>query len=124
MTEFSLAILSPDREWFSGAAESVTAPGIAGEFGVLARHEFMVAGLKAGVVTVRMAGVKGLSELRLHRKKGEGTYVVAAEAMEDGRIAISVFDDYRAYLDRWVKESASPADETPAEPPTQPEAAS
>ena len=56
MTEFSLAILSPDREWFSGAAESVTAPGIAGEFGLLARHEFMVAGLKAGVVTVRMAG--------------------------------------------------------------------
>jgi hypothetical protein len=63
-------------------------------------------------VTVRMAGVKGLSELRLHRKKGEGAYVVAAEAMEDGRIAISVFDDYRAYLDRWAKDSASPADET------------
>ncbi len=63
-------------------------------------------------VTVRAAGVKGLSELRLHRKKGEGAYVVAAEAMEDGRIAISVFDDYRAYLDRWAKDSASPADET------------
>lgn len=56
MTAFSLAILSPDREWYAGPAESVTAPGQDGEFGVLARHIQMVAGLKAGVVTVRVPG--------------------------------------------------------------------
>ena len=50
MTEFPLTILSPDREWFAGVAASVTAPGQDGEFGVLARHIPMVAGLKAGVV--------------------------------------------------------------------------
>ena len=60
MTEFPLAILSPDREWFAGPAESVTAPGQDGEFGVLAHHIPMVAGLKAGVVTVRAPGGKSL----------------------------------------------------------------
>ena len=58
MTEFSLAILSPDREWFVGPAVSVTAPGQDGEFGVLAHHIPPVAGLKAGVATVRIAGGK------------------------------------------------------------------
>lgn len=58
MTEFSLAILSPDREWFAGPAESVIAPGQDGEFGVLAHHIPLVAGLKAGLVTVRAPGGK------------------------------------------------------------------
>jgi F-type H+-transporting ATPase subunit epsilon len=52
--------LAPDREWFSGPAESVTAPGQAGEFGVLANHMPLVAGLKAGVVLVRAPGGKTL----------------------------------------------------------------
>ena len=60
MTEFSLAILSPDREWFAAPAVSVTAPGQDGEFGVLAHHIPLVAGLKPGVVTVRAAGGKAL----------------------------------------------------------------
>ena len=58
MTEFPLAILSPDREWFAGPAVSVTAPGQDGEFGVLAHHIPLVAGLKAGVVTAHVAGGK------------------------------------------------------------------
>ena len=58
MTEFRLAILTPDREWFADAAEAVTAPGQDGEFGVLAHHIPLVAGLKAGVATVRIAGGK------------------------------------------------------------------
>ena len=56
MTEFRLVILTPDREWFAGPAEGVTAPGAHGEFGVLARHIPLVAGLRAGVVRVRKAG--------------------------------------------------------------------
>ena len=60
MTEFRLAILSPDREWYSGPAELVIAPGQTGEFGVLANHIPLVAGLKPGVVTVRLPGEKSL----------------------------------------------------------------
>jgi F-type H+-transporting ATPase subunit epsilon len=58
VTEFRLAILSPDREFYSGPAESVTAPGQDGEFGVLAKHIPMIAGLKAGAVMVRAPGGK------------------------------------------------------------------
>ena len=60
MTEFRLSILTPDREWFAGPAESVTAPGQVGEFGVLANHMPMIAGLKAGAVLVRAAGGQAL----------------------------------------------------------------
>lgn len=56
MTEFRLVILTPDREWFAGPAESATAPGQNGEFGVLAKHIPMIAGLKPGVVLVRAPG--------------------------------------------------------------------
>ena len=58
MTEFSLVLLSPDREWFAGPVVSVVAPGADGELGVLANHIPMVAGLKAGVATVRLADGK------------------------------------------------------------------
>ena len=60
MTEFSLAILSPDREWFAGSAGSVIAPGQDGEFGVLAKHIPTIAGLKPGVVLVREIGGRAL----------------------------------------------------------------
>ena len=60
MTEFRLAILTPDREWFAGPAEAVTAPGQDGEFGVLARHVPMVAGLRSGAVRVRAPGGQAL----------------------------------------------------------------
>jgi F-type H+-transporting ATPase subunit epsilon len=60
VTEFPLVILAPDREWYSGPAVSVTAPGQDGEFGVLARHIPLVAGLKAGVAIVRLPGGKSL----------------------------------------------------------------
>ena len=56
MTEFRLSILTPDREWFADAAEAVTAPGQDGEFGVLAHHLPMIAGLRPGVVRVRKPG--------------------------------------------------------------------
>ncbi len=56
MAEFKLAILSPNRSWFEGVAESVTAPGQDGEFGVLAHHIPLLAGLKPGVVTVHVPG--------------------------------------------------------------------
>ena len=56
MTEFRLVIQTPDHDYFNGPAESVTAPGQAGEFGVLAKHMPMIAGLKAGAVQVRPAG--------------------------------------------------------------------
>ena len=56
MTPFPLVILTPDRECYHGSADCVTAPGQDGEFGVLANHIPLVAGLKAGVLHVRAPG--------------------------------------------------------------------
>jgi F-type H+-transporting ATPase subunit epsilon len=60
VTEFPLVILTPDREWFNGPAECVTAPGQAGEFGVMAKHIRLVSGLKPGVLKVRAAAGRQL----------------------------------------------------------------
>ena len=51
-------IVSQDRSVFEGDVDIVVAPGADGELGVLAHHIPMVAGLKAGVATVRLADGK------------------------------------------------------------------
>ena len=97
MTEFSLVLLSPDREWFSGSVVSVVAPGADGELGVLANHIPMVAGLKAGVATVRLAdgkllyfavdgGVLGVQKNGARLLTGR---VVAADTLEKAQAALA-----------------------------------
>ena len=49
-TEFVLAVAAPDREVLDAPVISVTAPGVAGYFGVHAGHEATVAALKPGLV--------------------------------------------------------------------------
>ena len=99
MTEFRLSILTPDREWFAGPAESVTAPGQAGEFGVLANHMPMIAGLKPGAVQVRAVGGKtswfavdggvlGVDRNGVRILTGR---VVACPTPENARTAVAVF---------------------------------
>ena len=48
MPEFKLDIVTPERTAFSGAVESLRAPGSDGGFGVLARHAPMLAALAVG----------------------------------------------------------------------------
>lgn len=70
---FSLSIISPERELFSGEAASVVAPGTQGEFGVLPGHMPFISTLKAGVITVegekpmRIAITDGLAEVTPER---------------------------------------------------------
>ena len=56
MTEFSLVIRTPDHECYGGPAEGLTVPALNGELGILAGHLPLLAGLKAGVVRVRLPG--------------------------------------------------------------------
>ena len=97
MTEFSLAILSPDREWFVGPAVSVVAPGADGELGVLANHIPMVAGLRMGVATVRLpsgkilyfavdGGVLGVQKMGVRLLTGR---VVACDTFEKAQTALA-----------------------------------
>lgn len=52
---FTLQITTPEREIFNREVISVTLPGMAGSFGVLASHAPLVAGLDAGTVEIRDA---------------------------------------------------------------------
>lgn len=50
MATFTLAIYTPEGEAFSGAVESLEAPGRQGRFGVLAHHAPMIIALKRGIL--------------------------------------------------------------------------
>ena len=53
MSTFHIAIITPAGTAYSGDAESVVAPGVAGSFGVLANHAPMIAALGRGVMQVK-----------------------------------------------------------------------
>ena len=49
-------IVTPSRVAWKGEADQIEAPGLQGEFGVLADHAAMLAATRAGVVTVHQGG--------------------------------------------------------------------
>ena len=52
MAKLHFSLVSPERELFSGEVDQVDAPGIEGDFGVLAGHAPFMTALKTGKVTV------------------------------------------------------------------------
>ncbi len=62
-SEFLLEIVTPERQLVSETVDSVRAPGVDGEFGVLPSHVRMIAGLGTGVLRYRVAGTGEWSEL-------------------------------------------------------------
>ena len=46
------SLVAPEREVFSGSVDRVDAPGVEGDFGVLANHAPFMTALREGVVTV------------------------------------------------------------------------
>ena len=53
-----LSIITPEKTLFEAEAEMVTIPGSEGEFGVLPQHATFISSLKAGTVTIELAGGK------------------------------------------------------------------
>ena len=49
---FQFSLVSPERELFSGPVTQVDAPGVEGDFGVLAHHAPFMTTLKPGVVRI------------------------------------------------------------------------
>ena len=50
--KLSFSLVSPEREVFSGLVDQVDAPGVEGDFGVLADHAPFMTALREGPVTV------------------------------------------------------------------------
>ncbi len=62
-TDFLLEIVTPERQLVSERVDSVRAPGVDGEFGVLPSHVRMIAGEGTGPLRYRVAGGSEWSEL-------------------------------------------------------------
>lgn len=56
MTTFFLEVITPERKFFSGEAESVTFRSIDGEIGVLARHAPTVVSVNVGPIKISSEG--------------------------------------------------------------------
>ena len=53
MATFHFDLVSPERLAFSGEVDQVDIPGTEGDFGVLAGHAPIIAGVRPGIVTVK-----------------------------------------------------------------------
>jgi len=53
VAKFHFSLVSPERELFSANVDQVDAPGVEGDFGVLAGHAPFMTALREGAVTVR-----------------------------------------------------------------------
>ncbi|MDR0413773.1 MAG: F0F1 ATP synthase subunit epsilon [Dysgonamonadaceae bacterium] len=51
-----LAIISPEKTFYSGKAESVMLPGLKGSFTILERHAPIISGLGKGTLSYRNGG--------------------------------------------------------------------
>lgn len=56
MTTFNLEIVATDKIFYQGPCESLVFPGLDGEHGILARHESMVAAVRAGELRYTVNG--------------------------------------------------------------------
>jgi F-type H+-transporting ATPase subunit epsilon len=54
MATFHFDLVSPEKLAFSGEVDQVDIPGAEGDFGVLAGHAPIIAGVRPGIVTVKI----------------------------------------------------------------------
>jgi F-type H+-transporting ATPase subunit epsilon len=57
MATFHFDLVSPEKLAFSGEVDQVDIPGTEGDFGVLAGHAPIVAGIRPGILTITTGGV-------------------------------------------------------------------
>jgi F-type H+-transporting ATPase subunit epsilon len=56
MASFHFDLVSPEKLAFSGEVDQVDIPGTEGDFGVLAGHAPVIAGIRPGIITVTVDG--------------------------------------------------------------------
>jgi F-type H+-transporting ATPase subunit epsilon len=62
--KLNFSLVSPEREVFAGLVDQVDAPGVEGDFGVLADHAPFMTALREGPVTVFDGGVRRTFEVK------------------------------------------------------------
>ena len=114
--DFLLEIVTPERQLVSERVDSVRAPGIAGEFGVLPSHERLITGLDTGMVRYRNAASGEWSELSVSTGMVEvlpDRVIVLAQTAETAQDVDIVRAE--AALERARERLKNPEDETDVE---------
>jgi F-type H+-transporting ATPase subunit epsilon len=95
MATFHFELVSPDKQMFSGQAESVLVPGSEGDFVVLKDHAPVMATLKPGVIAIEDAAGK---HKRIFVRGGfadvspAGLIVLAETALPEGELDAARLD--------------------------------
>ncbi len=95
MATFHIELVSPDKQMFSGAAESVLVPGSEGDFVVLKDHAPVMTALKPGVIAIEDAAGK---HKRIFVRGGfadvspAGLIVLAETALPEGELDAARLD--------------------------------
>ncbi len=95
MATFHFELVSPDKQMFSGAAESVLVPGSEGDFVVLKDHAPVMTALKPGVIAIEDAAGK---HKRIFVRGGfadvspAGLIVLAETALPEGELDAARLD--------------------------------
>jgi len=95
MATFHFELVSPDKQMFSGEAESVLVPGSEGDFVVLKDHAPVMAALKPGVIAIEDAAGK---HNRIFVRGGfadvgpTGLIVLAETALPEGELDAARLD--------------------------------
>jgi F-type H+-transporting ATPase subunit epsilon len=99
MATFHFDLVSPEKLAFSGEVDQVDIPGIEGDFGVLAGHAPLVAGVRPGILTVFTGGSKqkiivlgGLAEVADNRLTVLANVATAIEELDKAKFAATIAD--------------------------------
>jgi F-type H+-transporting ATPase subunit epsilon len=99
MATFHFDLVSPEKLVFSGEVEQVDAPGLVGDFGVLAGHAPFIATLKPGLLVVYAGGQRrrivvggGLAEVNPQSMTVLAEMATAVEDLDPAVLAQQIRD--------------------------------
>lgn len=114
--DFLLEIVTPERQIVSERVDSLRAPGVDGEFGVLPSHVRMIAGVGTGLLRYRVVGRREWSELAVSSGLVEvlpdRVIVLAQTAEESNEVDVA---RAQAALERAQEKLQNPDEETDIE---------
>ena len=97
MATFHFDLVSPEKLAFSGEVDQVDIPGTEGDFGVLAGHAPIVAGVRPGILTIITGGTKqkiivlgGLAEMSENKLTVLANVATSIEELDKARFAETI----------------------------------
>ena len=97
MATFHFDLVSPEKLTFSGEVDQVDIPGTEGDFGVLAGHAPIVAGVRPGILTIIVGDTKqkiivlgGLAEMSENKLTVLANVATSIEELDKAQFAATI----------------------------------